>query len=124
LLPATRSLQQAFGYKGIYTAEATTRWETTVPSTLSRIRVTHQLQARRRTTPWRRRWPSDAESVRPQTENVGTSLHAAVPGVVLQHAPSAKGKISDGVHKIFRAGRHEHGGAHCSLPDVARRMLS
>jgi hypothetical protein len=27
-------------------------------------------------------------------------------------------------HKIFRARRHEHGGAHCSLPDAARRMLS
>jgi hypothetical protein len=30
----------------------------------------------------------------------------------------------DGIHKIFRSGRHEHGGAHCSLPDAARRVLS
>jgi hypothetical protein len=44
--------------------------------------------------------------------------------VVLQRAPFAKGKTSDGVHQIFRVGRHEHGRAHCSLPDAARRMLS
>jgi hypothetical protein len=28
------------------------------------------------------------------------------------------------VHEIFRARRHKHGGAHRSLPDAARRMLS
>jgi hypothetical protein len=44
--------------------------------------------------------------------------------VVLQRAPSAKGETSDGIHEIFRARRHKHGGAHCSLPDAARRMLS
>jgi hypothetical protein len=35
--PATGLLRQATGYRGTYTAEATTRWETTEPSTLSRI---------------------------------------------------------------------------------------
>jgi hypothetical protein len=47
-LPATGSPHLATGCRGIYTAEATTRWGTTEPSTLSRIRVTNQLQARRR----------------------------------------------------------------------------
>jgi hypothetical protein len=57
LLPATGLLQQATGCRGICMAEATTRWGTTEPSMLSRIRVTDQLQARRRTISWRERWP-------------------------------------------------------------------
>jgi hypothetical protein len=57
LLPATGLLRQATGCRGIYTAEATTRWGTMEPSMLSRIRVTDQLQARRRTISWRGRWP-------------------------------------------------------------------
>jgi hypothetical protein len=57
-------------------------------------------------------------------KNVGTSLQAAVPRVVLQRSSSAKGETSYGVHGIFRARRYKHGGAHFSLPDAARRMLS
>jgi hypothetical protein len=58
LLPATGLLRQATGCRGTYTAEATMRWETTEPLTLSRIQVTRQLQVHKRTTPWRGRWPS------------------------------------------------------------------
>jgi hypothetical protein len=56
LLPATGLPQLATGCRGICTAEATTRWGTTEPSMLSRIRVTDQLRAHRRMISWHRRW--------------------------------------------------------------------
>jgi hypothetical protein len=57
-LPVRGLLRRTTGCRETCTAGATMRWETMGHLTLSHTQDTRQLQARKKTTPWRGKWPN------------------------------------------------------------------